>query len=186
MAPSSTPPRRARANSLITLMCETAGIEAPGEDAYTTEPPKPLTEQETQWVKKLIHEIEGNQQATIDSVHSSDTHEERIQEAPQPSEKFICPTCKKSSFKDIECFRRHLRQVHIGTRCYWPGCAITTATEARLNEHLRGHNDGGAPQSNGLFRCNWPDCGRDYKTAESLARHTRSHIIKARQASETA
>ncbi|KAI2472877.1 hypothetical protein F4781DRAFT_443910 [Annulohypoxylon bovei var. microspora] len=52
MSSPSTP----RVNPLITLMCKQEGIDVPGADAYTTRSPTPLTSQETDWVRKLIHE----------------------------------------------------------------------------------------------------------------------------------
>ncbi|KAI0095743.1 hypothetical protein F4776DRAFT_658718 [Hypoxylon sp. NC0597] len=197
MSSSSNPPRRARVNSLISLMCELEGIPAPGPDAYTTEPPEPLTKKEVGWIKKLIKERERGQSTSNDRASLSADHGDgnstatqrpvanpwllpRILRAKSSDQGFVCPTCRMG-FKTDQTLATHTREVHIGTRCFWPGCSIKCRNEGLLNRHLQRHN---ADLPDGYRTCNWPGCKRGYRSSQSLNRHLRKHQISARRASE--
>ncbi|OTA62327.1 hypothetical protein K449DRAFT_465104 [Hypoxylon sp. EC38] len=221
MSLSPSTPRRARTNSLISLMCELEGIVPPGPDAYTADPPEPLTEEEVGWVKKLIKEREESETVSHnqaspgvnrDGDNQKDTQRLPAMQEPQTTEqpketehqstatqqpvaspepvarprpersspqRFVCPTCNRSDFSSARTFRGHVTQVHIGTRCFWPGCFARLPSEGNLNRHLQNHN---SDLPDGHVKCNWPGCRKRYEWSQALYRHLREHQVAARNA----
>ncbi|KAI0887863.1 uncharacterized protein GGS22DRAFT_185243 [Annulohypoxylon maeteangense] len=125
------------------------------------------------------------------SADHNDNDAEDAPEAPEAPEHNVpqnnavlqCAQCHKI-FKNRATYRQHLADVHIGTRCYWPGCAQVFANERELNAHLRDHNDtacGCDPVCK--ITCHFPSCGKVCTMAESVGRHLRRHNIEARNAS---
>ncbi|KAI1211421.1 uncharacterized protein F4807DRAFT_420344 [Annulohypoxylon truncatum] len=61
-------------------MCEEAGIVPPGEDAYTSRAPTPLTAEQTQWVLALIEERRQHEasaalpQGTLNALKAEQLH----------------------------------------------------------------------------------------------------------------
>ncbi|KAI1141324.1 hypothetical protein F5Y05DRAFT_257365 [Hypoxylon sp. FL0543] len=100
----------------------------------------------------------------------------------QDDDPLICTQCRKS-FKNKQTLARHAKQVHIGTRCHWPGCAHVAESLSALNDHLKEHNRAASTESD--LQCNWPGCGRVYSLLEDVARHLRQHNIAARDTATT-
>ncbi|KAI1771242.1 hypothetical protein F4818DRAFT_454868 [Hypoxylon cercidicola] len=151
----------------------------------TSEPPSPLTNREAKCIKTILRNFESIERTlastgTDNSKREAATatnHNNETQASQQP---FICPTCNKH-FKSIRTLRQHLGEVHIGTKCYWPGCTANVPTEKELNKHLKAHNSASAEGLNGTTACNWPGCGNPMKVPE-VAKHLRRHTVKAKNA----
>ncbi|KAI1456988.1 hypothetical protein F4805DRAFT_458158 [Annulohypoxylon moriforme] len=191
---SPTSSQNGKTNSLITLMCEEAGIEAPGEDAYTGAPSSPLTREQKAWVRTLIRERENGASATQASDHASasdDDHSADHQDTQTVDNALVCETCLKI-FKNKGTLRQHLKltywqnEVHVGLKCYWPcDCDFQCEEEVTMKQHLREHNiRAGAGVPNGEKTCNFPGCGKKCTSAEEVGRHFRRHAIEAKRKAE--
>ncbi|KAK6953209.1 hypothetical protein Daesc_005509 [Daldinia eschscholtzii] len=81
------------------------------------------------------------------------------QPAIQPAEEVepVCPHCGViySTKKSVS---EHVKLNHIGTRCFWPGCAANFTTERQLKDHTRNAHK---PTKLGAsrYRCTWPGTG---------------------------
>ncbi|KAI1141327.1 hypothetical protein F5Y05DRAFT_409882 [Hypoxylon sp. FL0543] len=165
------------------------GNGVPGEEAYTSEPPEPLTKEETSWIKKLIQERKERRKTVNYSAASSD--EENLDfntsmslhhhaNSPYPTKSrnqaLICATCKKSDFKSVRTYLQHIGEVHMGTRRLWPGCSKKLPSVANLSRHLvHQHNE----KFNNHLTCHWPSCRKVFTVAEGVSRHLRQHRVKA-------
>ncbi|KAI1416697.1 hypothetical protein F5Y13DRAFT_205534 [Hypoxylon sp. FL1857] len=181
-----SPPR----NELIASARELTGADPSGPSIYETEVSDELRKEHMKWANMLAKGRNGRRppssskisDATSSKPASSSKRSAASRQPAQPQDDdFTCPVCNKS-FKNKGAIRQHTLQVHIGTKCYWPGCSVTTESEPELNAHLKEHNDD--PSPDGRYKCTWPGCDKTYAFADSLTRHARQHNSEAREAAE--
>ncbi|KAI1456991.1 hypothetical protein F4805DRAFT_458161 [Annulohypoxylon moriforme] len=200
MENNSNSPRRSRVISLIARICGMEGIRTPQFHPSTDGATNPLSTRQVELleivvdrrtaVERIMANDDGgspdssahdDSSAAIDSDSADSGGSDNVNGGPaidQAPEEAIDPlTCHECGkhFKTKMTFQQHDREVHIGTRCYWPGCTFTTTTEALLNRHLHTH------QGDEHVRCKWPGCKSAFKMKESLLRHLRRHNISARR-----
>ncbi|KAI0839931.1 hypothetical protein F5Y06DRAFT_295307 [Hypoxylon sp. FL0890] len=103
----------------------------------------------------------------------------QLQHQPQQPEDddLTCTQCNKV-LKTKATLRQHIKDVHIGTQCFWPGCAASFSSKGELNAHLKEHNGVTPPDQRPT--CHWPGCGKTYEYPQTLARHLREHNIQER------
>ncbi|KAI1384391.1 uncharacterized protein F4822DRAFT_432937 [Hypoxylon trugodes] len=170
----------------VTLMCELCGIEQRGEAASTL---PPLAIEQVATAGNVIQNGESAQSAQDptdhrafqDTVRPSASQDGSVTPSHQPYQADPCPDCGKANFKTPKTRQRHMEEVHVGTRCHWPGCNVVTPTEGDMNRHLKVHN---MEETIGdEIRCNWVGCNNPRrKTTESVYRHLRKHQVEARNA----
>ncbi|KAI1211422.1 uncharacterized protein F4807DRAFT_466689 [Annulohypoxylon truncatum] len=169
-------------NLVIRLMHETFGIDVPNPGAYILRPGTPFSPEQVNQMWNIL--VNVREQGNAADVDAPDQVQEAAQ-APQFNPDLQCPQCNKV-FKTKATYRQHSQSVHIGTKCYWPGCSLTFSSERELNKHLKEHNtlaSNGDPQN--MLTCNFPGCGKVCTMAEIVARHLRRHIIGALNASQS-
>ncbi|KAI1141325.1 hypothetical protein F5Y05DRAFT_257443 [Hypoxylon sp. FL0543] len=152
-----------------------------------------LRESRERWATILRSSREGTRQKAVNKEGASQTANRaspRRARAAQPrndarassdqeevpDDDLTCPQCNKH-FKNKRTLATHARQVHIGTRCYWPECTHVADSTRALNQHLHHHNH--TIPTGRRYRCNWPGCRKGYASCESLARHLRQHNVAA-------
>ncbi|KAI1846213.1 hypothetical protein JX265_010590 [Neoarthrinium moseri] len=99
----------------------------------------------------------------------------------------FCGECNKA-FNTTTTLAQHKGEVHIGTKCYWKGCAYVAPTEKMLNVHLHGHNivNNTIASGGNALTCNWPGCGVLCTKAQTVRRHLRRHQVRAKNCAEEA
>ncbi|KAK5634155.1 hypothetical protein RRF57_009869 [Xylaria bambusicola] len=97
---------------------------------------------------------------------------------PEPTQ-FVCRRCGKVFMKN-SVLKRHVEDRHCGTRCYFPGCGSTTATEHALLIHLTVHQKEAVEQQ-GLDDtvCPWPGCGKTFSRYDTVLRCLKRHTLTA-------
>ncbi|KAI0849108.1 hypothetical protein F5Y00DRAFT_269734 [Daldinia vernicosa] len=81
----------------------------------------------------------------------------------------ICPICGHTSNSPGNA-SDHLRYIHVGLRCFFPGCNVRRTSEADLRQHIADQHGSVAAGANGYFRCPWPACAGDFAHRNSVKR----------------
>ncbi|KAI6091035.1 hypothetical protein F4821DRAFT_255324 [Hypoxylon rubiginosum] len=79
--------------------------------------------------------------------------------------------------------KEHMQWTHVGTQCYWPGCATTTNDEGEMRKYLKAAYivavEVQAPSFDGKmvtkYRCAWPGCGRVFMHSRSVTQCVYAH-----------
>ncbi|KAI1479630.1 hypothetical protein F4774DRAFT_409754 [Daldinia eschscholtzii] len=78
----------------------------------------------------------------------------------QPAEETLEPICPHCGvvYSTKKSVSEHVKLNHIGTRCFWPGCAANFTTERQLKDHTRNAHK---PTKLGAsrYQCTWPGTG---------------------------
>ncbi|KAJ8123651.1 hypothetical protein O1611_g9542 [Lasiodiplodia mahajangana] len=93
-----------------------------------------------------------------------------------PATRYPCPSCKKL-YKKKSVVATHVLDRHVGTKCYWPGCGFTTATEAELCRHFCKHQRDAVEKGVAGKKCPWPDCPKTFSRGDSVQRCVKRHNI---------
>lgn len=100
-----------------------------------------------------------------------------------------CPECDRR-FNNRGCWYEHVRQYHIGLRCFWPGCGQTFADRDELYAHIREHyadaKAQGSANAGGRPYCRWGACQKAYAADARVLRHIMEHQVDARRAADSA
>ncbi|KAI3339691.1 hypothetical protein F4824DRAFT_507943 [Ustulina deusta] len=96
---------------------------------------------------------------------------------------FVCEQCLRQ-YTNKTSLESHKRTVHVGTRCFWPNCSVTTAFEALMVYHLK--VDHAQPLTRKIrpltFLCPWPGCDKDHGTNAMVYTCVRKHNWEAKKA----
>ncbi|KAI1211877.1 uncharacterized protein F4807DRAFT_458081 [Annulohypoxylon truncatum] len=86
-----------------------------------------------------------------------------------------CRLCLKV-FKSWNNRARHMRAVHIGTKCYQAGCGKDLGSENGLSKHLTEEHEKAARALDGdILKCRWGECERHFKSNAEMHRHLKNH-----------
>ncbi|KAI1117965.1 hypothetical protein F5Y14DRAFT_447375 [Nemania sp. NC0429] len=121
-------------------------------------------------------------QSAVQQNGSAQAAEEQPQggQAAPPVPVFHCPNCPKL-FTKHSTMQTHIADRHVGMRCYFPGCGVTTNTELGMIEHFLQHQrlaieGGGEPTV-----CPWPGCGKNFSRKDTVQRCIKRHNNEERQ-----
>ncbi|KAI3323333.1 hypothetical protein HD806DRAFT_544093 [Xylariaceae sp. AK1471] len=100
--------------------------------------------------------------------------------AAGPNQHLTCRFCGQV-FRRVGSRLQHQRDVHLGTRCFWPGCGAVMASELELRRHLRRHHDDIVTAGWRPEKCSWPGCGKVLSRRGTAHRCVRSHHQEQRR-----
>ncbi|KAI0907557.1 hypothetical protein F4823DRAFT_549818 [Ustulina deusta] len=97
---------------------------------------------------------------------------------PSPLTPFVCQDCGRT-YNTLGPLKQHMDDRHCGTRCYFPGCTITTHTEEQLLFHFRDHQQEGIDDGMSTLACPWPGCSKSFSRTDTVQRCIKKHNRRA-------
>ncbi|KAI1375767.1 hypothetical protein F4677DRAFT_445930 [Hypoxylon crocopeplum] len=136
-----------------------------GTATITSHPPLPPSPSEN---------VQGQGQ---NPVAEPPTREAQAEQSQPPGRadggyRFQCPQCDKRS-KSVDNNAQHIKFMHIGTQCYWPGCDVSTADEKGLRMHFTDNHK--VEKDDSGYRCGWSGCEKTFKQHPSARKCGRFH-----------
>ncbi|KAI0103217.1 hypothetical protein GGR51DRAFT_573393 [Nemania sp. FL0031] len=92
---------------------------------------------------------------------------------------FTCRHCGSSSCQTKSALEQHIKDRHIGTWCYWPGCGFTTNAESGLIKHFIEHQRQAIGAGVAREKCPWPNCPKTYSRQDTVQRCIKRHNREA-------
>ncbi|KAI3332036.1 hypothetical protein HD806DRAFT_529801 [Xylariaceae sp. AK1471] len=114
------------------------------------------------------------------AVSSASSSASATDPSEQPAPRFRCRQCTLH-YATAAVLNQHVKDIHTGTVCYWPGCAWTTSTELELRDHLKDHQKDAIRAGGSSSSCHWPGCNSTFGRNNSVNRCLLTHNAAARK-----